>query len=90
MDNQQVTWKGRPMDNQQVTWKGRLTNFTGRNGWFRCGGLDIQPLEHNQSVMIAPLTSQGVVGRCDIEIPLEALPEVVAKLQALIVPLLRK
>jgi hypothetical protein len=78
------------MDNQQVTWKGRLTNFTGRNGWFRCSGLDIQPLEHNQSVMIAPLTSQSMVGRCDIEIPLEALPEVVAKLQALIVPLLRK
>lgn len=72
------------MDSQQVTWKGRTTNFTGRNGHFKCCGLDIQPLEHNESVMIAPLTSQGMVGRCDIEIPLEAMPEVVAKLQGLI------
>lgn len=68
---------------EQVTWT-RTTNFTGRNGYFRCSGLDIQPLDHNQSVLIAPLTSQGVVGRCDIEIPLEALPEVVAKLGTLI------
>jgi hypothetical protein len=71
------------MEIEQVTW-GRTTNFTGRNGYAKCNGLDIQPLDHNESVLLAPLTSRGVVGRCDIEVPLEALPEVIAKLQALI------
>lgn len=71
------------MDNQQVRWE-RTTNFTGRNGYMKCNGLNILTLDHNRSVMLSPLTSRGTVGRCDVEIPLEALLEVIATLQALI------
>lgn len=67
----------------KMTWE-RTTNFTGRNGYAKCKGLDLQTLDHNESLLLAPLTSRGVIGRCDIEIPLESLPELVAKLQALI------
>jgi len=69
-----------------VTWK-RSTNFTGRNGYSKCSGLDMLPLDHNDSVMLSPLTSRGAVGRCNIEIPMESLPEVIAKLQSFVIQL---
>ena len=59
----------------------RQTHFTGRNGYGKCNGIDLLPLDHNKSLMIAPLTSRGDVGRCDIEVPMENLPELIAKLQ---------
>jgi hypothetical protein len=69
----------------EVTWK-RTTNFTGRNGYFKCSGVELMPLAHNSSVMVSALTGRGDVARCDIEIPMEAIPEVIAKLQALVCP----
>ncbi len=68
-----------------VKWQ-RTTNFTGRNGYAKCSGLEVLPLPHNDTVMLSPLTSRGVVGRCDIEVPVEALPELIAKLSALVPP----
>ena len=62
----------------------RQTNFTGRNGYFACSGIEVLHLNHNNSVMLSPLTSRGVVGRCDIEVPLENVPDLIAQLQALI------
>ena len=62
----------------------RQTNFTGRNGYFACGGIEVLHLNHNNSVMLSPLTSRGVVGRCDIEVPLENVPDLIVQLQALI------
>jgi hypothetical protein len=63
-----------------VTWS-RTTNFTGRNGGCKCSGVELLSLEHNKSVMVSALTGRGDVGRCDIEIPLEALPDLIAKLE---------
>lgn len=64
-------------------WK-RMTKFTGRNGNFNCSGLEFLPLDHNMSVLVSALTGRGDVARCDIEIPMEAISEVIAKLQALV------
>ena len=64
-------------------WK-RTTKFTGRNGTFNCSGIELLPLDHNKSVLMSALTGRGDVARCDIEIPLEAVPELIAKLQALV------
>jgi len=67
----------------KATWA-RTTRFTGRNGNFKCSGIELLPLDHNKSVLISALTGRGDVARCDIEIPIEAVPEVIAKLQALV------
>jgi hypothetical protein len=69
-----------------ATWA-RMTKFTGRNGNFNCSGVEFLPLDHNKSVLVSALTGRGDVARCDIEIPLEAIPEVITKLQALLRPL---
>ena len=66
-----------------VTWE-RLTKFTGRNGNFNCSGVELLPLEHNNSVLVSALTGRGEVARCDIEIPLEAVHDLIAKLNALL------
>ena len=66
-----------------ATWE-RTTRFTGRNGNFKCSGVELYPLEHNRSLLVSALTGRGDVARCDIEIPLEAIPDVIAKLQALV------
>lgn len=60
----------------------RQTNFTGRNGYMKCSGINL--LRQENSVLLAPLTSRGCIGRCDVEIPLEDLPALIAGLQALL------
>ena len=59
----------------------KFTQATGRNGCLKCSGLDILSLDHNGTILLAPLTSKGYVARCDIEIPVEAVPELIAKLR---------
>lgn len=49
----------------------RQTMFTGRNGYFKCSGIDFLGLDYDDNVMIAPLTSRGEIGRCDITFPKE-------------------
>ena len=66
-----------------TTWV-RTTKFTGRNGNFNCSGVELLSLEHNKSVLVSALTGRGDVARCDIEIPLEAIPDLIAKLKALV------
>ena len=73
------------MTNKQIHFS-RLTNFTGRNGYMKCSGMDILHLNHSQSCMIAPLTSKNQVGRCDIEIPDEDMPKLVRELLMLTDP----
>lgn len=57
----------------------RETNFTGRNGFFKCSGLNVLDISDNR-IMIAPLTSRGEVARCDISIPKENIPDVAKSL----------
>jgi len=66
----------------QILFK-RNTNFTGRNGYMKCSGVEILPLAHGHSVMISPITSKGTVGKCDIEIPAEHLLELASELQGI-------
>ena len=70
---------------ETISWE-RITNFTGRNGYFKCSGVELFRLDHNNSVMVSALTGRGDVARCDIVVPLEALPELIAKLNALLAP----
>lgn len=67
---------------KQITFK-RITNFTGRNGYMKQSGIDILPLSYSQSILIAPITSKGKVGRCDMEIPKESIDDLIKMLQSL-------
>lgn len=49
----------------------KITNFTGRNGYMKCGGVEVFPYSHEPVTMLSALTSKGEVGRCDIAIPNE-------------------
>lgn len=57
---------------------GGLT-FLGRNGAFKCTGIDISQI--GDRIMIMPYTSRNIVGRAYIEIPVKKLPEVIAHLK---------
>ena len=63
----------------------RQTNFLGRNGYMKCSGLDLcKGGLRDALVRLSPLTSQGYIGRCELEIPLEDLPALIARLQKLL------
>jgi hypothetical protein len=66
------------------THQDRGPHFTGRNGYMMQGGIEVHPYGHKDSLMLAPLTSKGKVGRCDMEIPLDRLPEFIALLQGVV------
>jgi len=57
----------------------RLTTFTGRNGTFKCAGVEL--IDYTDRVQISPVTSKGNVGRCDIDIPVEDIPALIEALQ---------
>ena len=57
------------------------TKFLGRNGYYTCTGLYVTENPNGQ-VWIEPITSKGEVGRCRIEIPVEAITEVIAALNS--------
>lgn len=71
--------------------------FLGRNGEFKCKGIEMmrfinppadirepddQPSE--DVIMIRPVTSHGVTGRCFIEVPTEEIPALISQLTDLI------
>lgn len=63
----------------------RQTTFLGRNGYMKCSGLDLcQGGLRDDLVLLAPLTSRGHVGRCELEIQLEDLPALISGLQKLL------
>jgi hypothetical protein len=61
----------------------RETNFTGRNGFFKCSGVDVTCCAHSRTAMLTPLTSRGALARCDIFIPAEDIDALIAALQAI-------
>jgi len=63
----------------EVTWD-RLTNFTGRNGYGTCSGIELMAVPADK-VMLTALTSKGDTARCDITIPLEAVPALIRSLR---------
>lgn len=65
-----ITWKGRE--------KGPDLSYIGRNGSGKCRGLSIN--QYSDFVTMSPLNSKGNVGNCLIDIPTEAIPELVQRL----------
>ncbi len=64
----------------------KTTTFTGRNGCFKATGLELSVYlkPNNDSVIVLePITSRDIIGRCQIEIPREDIPALIAELQAL-------
>jgi hypothetical protein len=72
---------------QQVKFS-RTVKFTGRNGAFKCTGIDIFKWHYTANdtsdISITPITSKGILGRCEIEVPIENLPAVIEILQNLV------
>ena len=60
-----------------VTFK-RLTTFLGRNGTAKCSGVQVTPLL--KDVILTPITSKDLAGRCEIVIPTESIQEVCTEL----------
>jgi hypothetical protein len=58
----------------------RTTNYTGRNGYFKLCGVELLRLLQNDSIMLTAISSKGIA-RCDMEIPNEAIPDLIAALQ---------
>lgn len=55
--------------------------WLGRNGtFFNASGVSLTRTQ-NGTVMIEPLTSRGHIGRCLIEFPISAIPEITAFLE---------
>jgi len=64
----------------------KTTTFTGRNGCFKATGLELSVYlkPNNDSVIVLePITSRDIIGRCQIEIPREDIPALIAELQKL-------
>jgi hypothetical protein len=66
-----------------VKWKkDKLTNFTGRNGYMLCSGIEVLPMSFDDKVMLTPVTGKDRLGRCDIAIPTESIDELIKTLRA--------
>lgn len=60
-----------------------LTNFTGRNGYGKCSGIELlhgMERDGQQCFMLTPLTSKGNTANCDILIPVSAIEGIVREL----------
>lgn len=58
----------------------RPTHFLGRNGVFKCIGIDLL-LRTDGKIEISPITSQDKIGRCNVSIFKEDLPELIKTLK---------
>jgi len=70
--------------NEQIDWKEKTTSFTGRNGTFKCTGIDLVEFDDNKKLIIHPITSKNAIGNCNIIIPTEKIPELIEKLKTLL------
>lgn len=57
----------------------RNVEFCGRNGLFKQSGISVAKVIGNR-VILEPITSKGVIGRCSVEIPVENIPDVIKAL----------
>lgn len=58
----------------------RIVSFEGRNGMFKQGGLEVMCGAKEKIVSVFPLTSKGNIARGMVEIPLEAIDDVIRAL----------
>lgn len=59
----------------------RVTKFTGRNGYFNMKALEVMALDHKDSILLTPITSKDRSARCDIEIPVDDIPDLINTLK---------
>lgn len=59
---------------------GTITTYLGRNGTGKCIGVNILPSLDQNNFWIAPINSKGNIARCEILIPIDAIPEIVINL----------
>lgn len=65
---------------ETVHWlKDEGATFHGRNGTGACTGLDL--FLHRGIVDLQPYTSREMLGNCNIEIPVSALPQIISTLK---------
>lgn len=63
---------------KQINWS-MSTYFLGRNGCFKCNGINIS--EFCDNVYIEPITSKGNIGRCKIVLPKQELQNIIKGLK---------
>jgi hypothetical protein len=60
------------------------TEFLGRNGTFRCAGIEVQECSASaRTILLCPITSKGIEGRCWIEMPKDDIPALIDALKEL-------
>jgi hypothetical protein len=59
----------------------KQATFLGRNGMFKSKGLIATKLKQDNEIVLEPITSRNVVGRCHIAIPIKDLDLVIEMLQ---------
>ena len=65
-----------------VHYNGKNTTFLGRNGRFCCSALEVDSNYRSGFVSLIPFTSREEPARCEIEVPLEAIPRLIEALQS--------
>lgn len=78
----------RSIDTIPVRWpESPLICFHGRSGTARCTGLELSVIERQAPgagvINLQPFTSQGKLGNCHIEVPLDSIPRFLKALLAL-------
>lgn len=58
----------------------RHGHFLGRNGFFKASGVEVNSFE--DTLILSPITTKGVVGRCQIHIPSEDIEQLIKELYA--------
>jgi hypothetical protein len=53
----------------------RLVDFIGKSGMVKSSGVSVQPWFSTKIVVMQPLTSRGIVGSAQIEVPMEDIPD---------------
>ena len=66
-----------------VTWV-QTPNIGERSRFCNYSGITLLPLEHNDGVTMTALSRRGEVLNCDIEIPMDAIPELIEKLESML------
>src|SRR5947208_3630336 len=66
------------LSGSHVLWEDTPTVFLGRNGQGNSVGLYASP--NGDTVVLNPITSQGDLARCSVEVPLGRIPALIAAL----------
>ena len=64
-----------------LKYRKHVMNFIGRNGVFKQSGIMVQPWFAAKAVVLQPITSRGMTGNCQMEIPNEDIPDFIDALK---------